>query len=373
VKRLIRKAHERGIRVIAELVINHTSDQHPWFQRARRAKPGSAMRDFYVWSETGKEYAGTRIIFLDTERSNWAVELDLSEYGGRIPIELNNGSPFPPIGQLTYLLTMSPYGFYWFLLATEGDWPSWHTPAPEPRPEFHTIVLRGSLQDALLGAVRPTLEHEVLRPYLGKRRWYSAKNQTLQEVRLTYLAPFVEGDCECHICELETITSGGTATWLLPLAVIWDTERAAALATQLALSRVRRERRIGLLTDAFAVPAFAIELVRRMRLAQRIATSQGDICFVPTPGLVGQLEISDDAEINWISAEQSNSSLIIADQIMLKIFRRISGGKHPEAEMSRYLTAQGFTNSPPLLGEIVRVAPDGTTYSLAVVQGFVRN
>jgi maltose alpha-D-glucosyltransferase / alpha-amylase len=321
-----------------------------------------------------REYVGETILCVaNLSRSAQAVELDLSEYSGRVPIELNNGSSFPPIGQLTYLLTLPPYGFYWFLLAAEGDRPSWHTPAPEPMPEFHTIVLRGSLRDALLGAVRPALEREVLPPYLGKRRWYSAKNHTLQEVRLTYLAPFVEGECECHVCELETITSGGTATWLLPLAVVWDTERAAALPTQLALSRVRRERHIGLLTDAFAIPAFAVELVRRTRQAQRIATSQGDICFVPTPGLVGQLEIPDGAEINWISAEQSNSSLIIADQVMLKIFRRISGGKHPEAEMSRHLTAQGFTNSPPLLGEIVRMTPDGTTYSLAVLQGFVRN
>ena len=96
-------------------------------------------------------------------------------------------------------------------------------------PEFHTIVLRGSLKDALQGAIRPTLELEVLPPYLGKRRWYSAKNQTLQAVKLTYLAPFAEGGCECHICELETTTSRGTATWLLPLAVVWDTERATAL------------------------------------------------------------------------------------------------------------------------------------------------
>ena len=74
-----------------------------------------------------------------------AVELDLSEYIGRVPIELNDGSPFPPIGQLTYLLTLPPYGFYWFVLATASDWPSWHTPAPEPMPEFETIVIRGNL------------------------------------------------------------------------------------------------------------------------------------------------------------------------------------------------------------------------------------
>ena len=52
-------------------MINHTSDQHPWFQRARRAKPGSAARNFYVWSDTDQKYQGTRIIFVDTERSNW--------------------------------------------------------------------------------------------------------------------------------------------------------------------------------------------------------------------------------------------------------------------------------------------------------------
>src|SRR5271167_2499859 len=70
-KRLIREAHERDIRIITELVINHTSDQHPWFQRARKAKPGSSARDFYVWSDTDQRYSGTRIIFLDTEKSNW--------------------------------------------------------------------------------------------------------------------------------------------------------------------------------------------------------------------------------------------------------------------------------------------------------------
>jgi maltose alpha-D-glucosyltransferase/alpha-amylase len=70
-RRFVREAHRRGLRVITELVINHTSDQHPWFQKARRAKPGSAARDFYVWSDTDQRYQGTRIIFLDTETSNW--------------------------------------------------------------------------------------------------------------------------------------------------------------------------------------------------------------------------------------------------------------------------------------------------------------
>ena len=71
ISQLVKDAHSRGIRVINELVCNHTSDQHPWFQRARRARPGTAAREFYVWSETNQRYQDARIIFKDFETSNW--------------------------------------------------------------------------------------------------------------------------------------------------------------------------------------------------------------------------------------------------------------------------------------------------------------
>ncbi|MCG2725746.1 MAG: maltose alpha-D-glucosyltransferase, partial [Elusimicrobia bacterium] len=70
-KELLKVAHAHGIRVITELVINHTSDQHPWFQRARLAKPGSVWRNFYVWNDTPDKYSDARIIFNDFESSNW--------------------------------------------------------------------------------------------------------------------------------------------------------------------------------------------------------------------------------------------------------------------------------------------------------------
>ena len=72
VRALIKAAHARGLRVITELVCNHTSDQHPWFQQARRAPRGSARRDFYVWSDTTERYRDARVIFTDTESSNWS-------------------------------------------------------------------------------------------------------------------------------------------------------------------------------------------------------------------------------------------------------------------------------------------------------------
>jgi maltose alpha-D-glucosyltransferase/alpha-amylase len=76
----LREAHRRGLRVITELVLNHTSDQHPWFQRARSSPPGSRARDFYVWSDTPDRYPGARIIFKDFESSNWTWDAQAGAY-----------------------------------------------------------------------------------------------------------------------------------------------------------------------------------------------------------------------------------------------------------------------------------------------------
>jgi maltose alpha-D-glucosyltransferase / alpha-amylase len=76
----IAEAHRRGLRVITELVINHTSDQHPWFQAARRAPPGSPEREMYVWSDSDEKYPETRIIFIDTEKSNWTWDAEAGAF-----------------------------------------------------------------------------------------------------------------------------------------------------------------------------------------------------------------------------------------------------------------------------------------------------
>ena len=74
------EAHRRKLRVITELVVNHTSDQHPWFQAARKAPKDSPERNFYVWSDDPKKYSGTRIIFTDTEKSNWTWDEVAQQY-----------------------------------------------------------------------------------------------------------------------------------------------------------------------------------------------------------------------------------------------------------------------------------------------------
>jgi maltose alpha-D-glucosyltransferase / alpha-amylase len=77
---VLHAAHDRGMQVIIELALNHTSDQHPWFQRARRAAPGSPERTFYVWSDTDQRFAGTRIIFVDSQPSNWTWDAEAGAY-----------------------------------------------------------------------------------------------------------------------------------------------------------------------------------------------------------------------------------------------------------------------------------------------------
>jgi len=79
-KQFLHAAHERGLEVVIELVVNHTSDQHEWFKKARAAAPGSPERKYYVWSDTDQKYHGARIIFLDSERSNWTWDATAQEY-----------------------------------------------------------------------------------------------------------------------------------------------------------------------------------------------------------------------------------------------------------------------------------------------------
>jgi maltose alpha-D-glucosyltransferase/alpha-amylase len=79
-RQFVREAHRRGIRIITELVVNHTSDTHPWFQAARQAPAGSVKRDYYVWSDTDRKYQDARIIFEDFEKSNWSWDSEARAY-----------------------------------------------------------------------------------------------------------------------------------------------------------------------------------------------------------------------------------------------------------------------------------------------------
>jgi maltose alpha-D-glucosyltransferase/alpha-amylase len=320
-----------------------------------------------------REYQGETILCVSNlSRTAQAVELDLSVMAGRTPIDLIGGSVFLPVGQLNYLLTMPPYAFYWFMLATESDMPTWYQPSPEPLPEFSTIVLRKSLGEVLQDANRTLLETEVLPPYLALRRWFAAKDRKLESVRIARAEAITTQQSEFLLAELEVSTDAGTDTYHVPLGIVWEDEAVGPLAQQLALARIRRGRRVGYLTDAFAADALPYAVLRGLRARAAIRLHDGELRFRPT-SLIGDVTVAKDADIQRLSAEQSNSSLFIGDAAMIKILRRITPGIHPEAEMSRYLTEAGYANAPALLGEVVRVGADGTPHTLMIAQAFVRN
>ncbi|UJX46704.1 maltose alpha-D-glucosyltransferase [Xanthobacter sp. YC-JY1] len=317
-----------------------------------------------------REHQGeTLLCVANLSRSPQAVELDLSEFSGRIPLELLGSSPFPPIGQLTYLLTLPPYGFYWFLLATDAQSPDWHTPAPEAMPEYLTFVLKGAPEEMITAAHRKSFEADVLPAYLPKRRWFAGKGDALQSARVAMTARLGKKRERAFVM-VETKRASGTDLYQLPVGISWDDEAGQSLPQQLALSRVRRGRRTGYLTDAFALPEFAADVMDLIARDGEVASSQGRIIFRRTPAFES-VPLTEGAPVRFLSAEQSNSSLIYGDKAILKLFRRITPGIHPEAEMSRALTERGFANTATLLGEIVHEPDSGAPQVLAVLQAYV--
>ncbi|MBN8915312.1 MAG: maltose alpha-D-glucosyltransferase [Rhizobiales bacterium] len=317
-----------------------------------------------------REHQGeTLLCVANLSRSPQAVELDLSEFSGRIPLELLGSSPFPPIGQLTYLLTLPPYGFYWFLLATDAQSPDWHTPAPEAMPEYLTFVLKGAPEEMITAAHRKSFEADVLPAYLPKRRWFAGKGDALQSARVAMTARLGKKRERAFVM-VETKRASGTDLYQLPVGISWDDEAGQSLPQQLALSRVRRGRRTGYLTDAFALPEFAADVMDLIARDGEVASSQGRIVFRKTPAFESA-PLTEGAPVRFLSAEQSNSSLIYGDKAILKLFRRITPGIHPEAEMSRALTERGFANTATLLGEIVHEPDGGVPQVLAVLQAYV--
>ncbi|MCQ1764355.1 maltose alpha-D-glucosyltransferase [Neorhizobium galegae] len=320
-----------------------------------------------------REYNGETILCVaNLSRLPQAVELDLAHFAGRVPIELSGMSPFPPIGQLTYLLTLQPFGFFWFQLVAEADGPVWRKEPPEQMQDMVTMVTRRDLQELVdEPRLAATLSNEVLPAYLGKRRWFGSKGQVLNGATLVAATPIAFAN-NILLGELEAEVDGRKDTYLLPLAVSWDDAQPTALAQQLALARIRQGRRVGFLTDGFAMEGLARGVMRGLRERSVISGRAGTLEFIGTESL-DSLTVTDDMAIRWLSAEQSNSSLILGDLAMVKLIRHVFPGMHPEAEMTRYLTNVGYQNTAQLLGEVARTAPDGSRYTLIIVQSAIRN
>jgi maltose alpha-D-glucosyltransferase/alpha-amylase len=319
-----------------------------------------------------REYDDDTILcVVNVSRSAQAVELELSEFSGRTPIELLGGTAFPLIGQLTYLLTLPPYGFYWFKLSKDAQAPAWSTATAGPFIEHQTFVLRGSLAHSLDNRTKEVLERDILPVYVQGRRWFQQKGAQIRETRILTASPMPGAEEDAALVDIEVTIEGEKICYALPMAIAWEDIAPSSFEAPLAFARARRARRVGLLTDGFASASFARAILSSLARKEKVSFGKGEIEFLPLGNAAAK--IPADAPIEWPRAEQTNSSLVIDRQAIVKLFRRVVRGIHPEAEMSRVLTERGFTGTPALIGEVLRRHSSGETSALAVVEAYVAN
>jgi maltose alpha-D-glucosyltransferase/alpha-amylase len=304
-------------------------------------------------------------------RAAQAVELDLRDWKGMVPLELSGRSPFPPIGDLPYLVTLPAFGFYWFQLTEETAAPHWHQQVPDMLPEFITLTTRdGSIENALAGREGRQFESEALPRYLELQRWFGAKDQTIEGARLEPLAEMPDARFQLATC---TVKLGDEEQqYFLPLSARWGEENIAFGAPTLSytMAKLRRGPRVGALVDGAYDPDLSLALVDGLRQELELSGTSGTVAFRPN---VPADAFEDVGESRPAGIEQSNVSIIFGDKLILKVYRRLRSGPQPEVEMARFLTNEtDFTGMPAFLGSIDHEDENGTTV-LATAFSFVRN
>ena len=320
-----------------------------------------------------REHEGEHILcVVNVSRAPQAVEVDLADFKGSTPVEMTGGSEFPRIGTLTYLLTLPAYGFYWFRLNPAAVEQA--SMAPRPTPELFTLVLTGPLDSLLTGRERTAFERTVAPQFIATRRWFGAKGETISRIAVMDVAtlPDRSGRDAFLLPRIGVdFGQGERHEYFAPMAIEEGREEEALLPY--AVARVRRGRHVGLMYGAASSPEFGLAMVLAMQRGAEIAAGEGTIRFSVTRAFDPSVEL-DPADVRRLGAEQSNTSIVFGSRKVMKLYRRLQPGVHPELEVARFLTeVAGFQNTPALLGSAEYVAKDGTPTALAVLQRFVRN
>jgi len=337
-----------------------------------------------------REYRDETILCVaNLSRYPQAVELDLSKFENRVPVEVLGRVSFPPIGKLPYLLTLPGYGYYVFRLATDAPPPAWH----EQRlvhSDLPTLVLlegwrtffmgSGSASDvrrAIASRSREQLQREVLLPHLQSRRWFAAKGHRIADISIIeegewrspdggeWLFTFVRVELE----------DAPAQVYFLPLGIAWEQPGydPAAEYGSAALARVRQKAKVGILHSAFGDPRFCRALARAMGENREIAFGHGRLSFSSTP-VFAQLADGLDEDVRQPPTEQTNTGVFFGNRAYLKGYRRLQAGVNPELEIGRFLTVSApFPHIAPVAGALEYVAADGERVTLAVLQAYVEN
>jgi maltose alpha-D-glucosyltransferase/alpha-amylase len=320
----------------------------------------------------------TILCVANLSRASQPVEVNLSEFAGRVPVELLGRSPFPPIGQLPYFITLPGHGFYWFLLTREHEAPSWHEPSRPSLPEFQTFVTPQGWPSLLSGGPKRLLESKVLPEFLCNQRWFAGKDAGLNRVELAkaWQMPSKGGGWLLTVWTAQ-LKNGVQQRYSLPLAIAWESAQEDPLASRAAyaLGRVRQGAKVGGLHDAVADVQFVRTAISQMKKRETIRTDGGvQITFSHTAAFENVRWDGEQAEVRRLGREQSNTSLLVQDNIVFKVFRKVEAGINPEHEIGRFLTAVArYRNTPALLGAMEVHDQEGAPITLAMAQAFVAN
>src|ERR1700730_17183974 len=302
-------------------------------------------------------------------RSAQATELDLSAWNERIPLEMLGRTRFPAIGELPYMITLAPYGFYWFQLQERDK--SEHT-SPTLVPEFETLVVPLGATWVSLARTRGVFERDVLPGHLARTRWYPERSSQAILPTLVNAIPFCDiGDNRPWLAFFETTQRGTTTRYVLPMQIEWVRFDRVRYNPR-ALAAVRQGAREGTLLDVATDQIFIALLLRNLRESLIVEENDMRLEFRPTSRLSDK-PIKPPEHIRAVEAEQSNSTALVDNEYVVKVYRKLESGINPEIEVGRFLTeVAGFANTPPLLGSVELVEGDKTS-AIAVVHAFVEN
>jgi maltose alpha-D-glucosyltransferase / alpha-amylase len=318
----------------------------------------------------------TILCVANLSRAPQPAELDLAEYRGRVPVEILGRSVFPPIGELPYFITLSGYGVYWFVLATEAQAPRWHTETPAPLPELLTLVLPAGWASLAQGRALDTLAGQVLPGFLPKQRWFGSAGAGAPRVAPSARAGLPYDSDGALVALWQVHTGGAAQAYAIPLAIAWETRDDDPLVRLRGhvLARIRRGAQIGVLYDAVQDCGFPIALARAMQAGETLAGSDGTQLRCWATSALVEEDFVPAAEVRPLNVEQSNSSVRFGSRMVLKLIRRVRAGIHPEVEIGRFLTEVArYPHIPALLGAAEMLDADGGSATLAVLQRYVDN
>ena len=280
-------------------------------------------------------------------RSAQATELDLSAFKDRVPLEMLGRTHFPAIGELPYMITLAPYGFYWFQLQ-ERD--KSEPAAPSIVPEFETLVVPVGATWVSLARTRSVFECDVLPGHLARSRWYPLHAASAIHPTLTSAIPFCDiGDNRPWLAFFEATEDEARTRYVLPMQIEWvrfDRERY----NPNALAAVRQGAREGTLLDVAADTIFIGLFLRN--LAQTLTVEENGLAleFKPTGKFPGK-NVRQPERVSLLEGEPLSSSLMVDSDYVVKLFRKLESGINPAVELGHFLTeVVGFPHAPALLG-----------------------